>query len=224
MSDGFFITGTDTDVGKTLVSSALLLKLRQQGERVVGMKPVASGCINTSDGLRNADAESLIDCSSTRLAYTLVNPYAFEPAIAPHLAAEQAGQSISLDKICQNYQQLSGQSDRVVVEGVGGWQVPLNEHETMEDLARKLDLPVIMVVGIRLGCINHALLTYQAILASGLDCHAWIANRIDPGMRCFEENISTLRKSLKAPCWGIVPWYKNVDIEAVVDNLIKSHI
>lgn len=221
---GYFVTGTDTGVGKTCVSSALLLKLNQQGKKAAGMKPVASGCDKTPDGLRNADAESLIKYSGIKLNYADVNPYAFEAAIAPHLAAEKMGESISLDIILAAYEQLSRQVNCVVVEGVGGWQVPLSHNETMEDLAIRMNLPVIMVVGIRLGCINHALLTYQAIKASGLECCAWIANQIDPQMSCMEENITAIHDRLDIPCWGVIPWGSDVSAESIVDKLIQPPI
>jgi len=219
MSRGYFVTGTDTGVGKTLVSSAMLLKLSGQGKTVVGMKPVASGCVSTQEGLRNEDAQSLMACSGVSVDYALVNPYAFEPAIAPHLAARQAGVTISQNTIMAAYDQLCLQADTLIVEGVGGWQVPLTESETMEDLAKQINLPVIMVVGIRLGCINHALLTYQAIQRSGLTCCAWVANQVEDDMPFVKENITSIQARLDIPCWGVIPWLDKVDVTAIAANL-----
>jgi len=224
MSRGYFVTGTDTGVGKTLVSSALLLKLSEQGRTVAGMKPVASGCVSTPEGLRNEDAQSLMTYSGVSADYALVNPYAFEPAIAPHLAAQQAGVMMSRNTIMAAYDQLCLQADTLVVEGVGGWQVPLTETETMEDLAKQINLPVIMVVGIRLGCINHALLTYQAIQRSGLICCAWVANQVEEDMPCVEENITSIQTRLDIPCWGVIPWLDKVDVTAIAANLELSSI
>ncbi|MDH3980475.1 MAG: dethiobiotin synthase [Gammaproteobacteria bacterium] len=202
---GFFVTGTDTGVGKTAVALGLMHHLQVQGDRVAGMKPVASGCEPAPSGLRNADALQLLRQSSVAMEYALINPYAFAPAIAPHIAAQQAGVRIELDTILSAYAQIAGQVDRVVVEGVGGWQVPLNERDTLADLARKLELPVILVVGMRLGCLNHALLSAAAISHAGLQLAGWVANRLPPEPDCVEENINTLESRLSAPLLGIVP-------------------
>lgn len=205
MAKGYFITGTDTGVGKTLISTALLLLLNQQGLRTAGFKPVASGSERGLDGLRNEDALALQAASSIDLPYAQVNPYTFEPAIAPHIAAAQVGVRLDVASLVSAYQPLAAQADAVVVEGAGGWLVPLNESEALADLAQALALPVIMVVGIRLGCINHALLSRQAIEATGLSLVGWVANRVsdDP---VAEENIATLSDRLAGiPLLGTVP-------------------
>ena len=161
---GYFITGTDTGAGKTVVSLALMHALQVQGKSVAGMKPVSAGCITTETGLRNDDAVQLQNASSVKLSYDVVNPYAYEPAIAPHIAAQAIGEHIALDKITTCYRQIASEVDIVIVEGAGGWLVPINDRETMADIARQLGLPVILVVGMRLGCLNHALLTAESIL------------------------------------------------------------
>jgi len=203
---GYFVTGTDTGVGKTAVSVALLRKLAQAGYRVVGMKPVASGCRMTARGLRNEDAEQLLAASSIDVEYEAINPYAFEPAIAPHLAARDAGMRIELERIVDCYETLATTSDRVVVEGVGGWRVPLGRVITTEHMAKALDLPVILVVGMRLGCLNHALLTADAIHASGLSLAGWIANHLDPEMERAQDNVDTLANRFSAPLLGSIPY------------------
>lgn len=199
-----FVTGTDTDVGKTRVSVALIELLQNQGLTVAAMKPVASGCEMTEYGLRNDDALQLNQQANVDLDYELTNPYAFEPAIAPHIAAKQAGAEINLDIIKNNFQQIKQQADAVVVEGAGGWLVPITSTQTMEDLAVALALPVILVVDIRLGCINHALLTVQAIKQSGLVLNAWVANQKQEQQNSAEI-IATLRHSISATCLGIIP-------------------
>ncbi|NCA27199.1 MAG: dethiobiotin synthase, partial [Methylophilaceae bacterium] len=197
---GFFVTGTDTDVGKTYIATALVRHFAKQGYQTVGMKPVAAGCETVSGELRNSDVTALVAASNVKALIGDVNPYAFEPAIAPHIAAEQSGVVISMAKIKQAFDALQAQADVVVVEGAGGFRVPLNREETMADLAVQLNLPVIMVVGIRLGCINHALMTAGSIRATGLNLVGWVANRIDPNMPALEENIATLKAMIKAPC------------------------
>jgi len=199
-----FVTGTDTEVGKTRISVALIELLQQQGKQVAAMKPIASGCELTVDGLRNDDAVQLSQQSSVSLAYDLINPYAFEPAIAPHLAAQQAGIKIDLDLIKQNFDLIQKQSECVVVEGAGGWLVPLNDHATMADLAVKLGLPIVLVVDIRLGCINHALLTVEAIKQSGLVIHAWVANQRQENKQA-DEIVATLKQRISAPLLGTIP-------------------
>jgi dethiobiotin synthetase len=202
---GIFITGTDTGVGKTLVSATLLAALNATGCRAVGMKPVASGCAETADGLRNDDAKCLIEHSAGSPDYGLVNPYALLAPIAPHLAAVDAGMQIQLDPILAAFAALSTNSDCVVVEGVGGWAVPLSPTLMQADLVRALKLPVILVVGLRLGCINHALLSARTIQNDGCALIGWIGNGIDPAMARVEDNIATLRMRLPAPCLGLLP-------------------
>jgi dethiobiotin synthetase len=199
-----FVTGTDTEVGKTRISVALIELLQQQGGIVAGMKPIASGCKQTAQGLRNDDALQLSQQANLDLPYDLINPYAFEPAIAPHIAAQQASIEIDLKKIKENFTQIKHQSDAVVVEGAGGWLVPLNKTQTMADLAIALDLPVILVVGIRLGCINHALLTVKAIETTGLKLQGWIANHPEPSEQS-DEVVKILQQSIAAPCLGMIP-------------------
>ncbi len=206
MKHGYFITGTDTGVGKTRIATALLTAFNARGFSTAAMKPIATGCANTPQGLRNDDALALQQHASLQLSYEQVNPYAFEPAIAPHLAAAQAGQTIDVACIKQGLDIISAQADAVIVEGVGGWLVPLNADVTIADLAYDLRLPVILVVGLRLGCLNHALLTAQSIEQSGLMFTGWIANVIDPTMQCIEENIEALRERIAAPWLGTVQW------------------
>lgn len=219
MSRGFFITGTDTEVGKSWVSAGLMAKLQQQGHRVAGMKPVASGCHETADGLRNEDALLLQRQASMAVDYDLINPYAFRPAIAPHLAAAQAGIRIKLGKITERFIRLKGLADSVVVEGVGGWLVPLNEEESVADLAEALQLPVILVVGLRLGCINHALLTAESIRASGCTLAGWVANTVDAKMALPEESVAAIALRIDAPLLGVVPHLVQLDPAAIATHL-----
>jgi dethiobiotin synthetase len=205
MTVGYFVTGTDTEVGKTLISSALLLHLRKRHARVVGMKPVAAGTVVTAEGEDNEDARALRACGSVRVPRELDNPYCLPLPLSPHLAARAAGVRIELPLLVDRYRQLAAQADAVVVEGAGGFLVPLNEHETGADLAQALGLPVLLVVGLRLGCLNHALLTAEAIAARGLTLAGWVANRIDPQMSSQEDNIEFLRLRLGAPMWADVP-------------------
>lgn len=217
---GYFVTGTDTGVGKTVISLGLMQLLQDQGLRVVGMKPVASGCERTSDGLRNTDALRLQHQSSDMPDYAMVNPYAFEPPIAPHIAAAQAGISIDLETLQKNYQSLSENADRVIVEGVGGWQVPLSKKASMTDFARLLELPVILVVGIRLGCLNHALLTARAIAADGLRLAGWVANTLPPVSAAMDENISSLKSMINAPLLGVLPALVDSSSATVASHLV----
>ena len=180
MKRAWFVAGTDTGVGKTRVACGLMQALARSGRSVAGMKPVASGCRVSEGGLRNADAEALRACSSVPLDYADINPYAFATATAPHLAACAAGVSIDIDRISAHYQRLAARVDDVVVEGIGGWRVPLGSHTSMADVVLALRLPVILVVGIRLGAMNHALLSLESMLRAGVDVRGWIANRIDP--------------------------------------------
>ncbi len=209
--NAFFVTGTDTGVGKTLVSAGLLLAARARGLETAALKPVAAGCEATAAGLRNEDALLLQSVISRPLAYEQINPVALEPAIAPHIAALQARRSLSVDRLAGFCRGVLGEADFTLVEGAGGWRVPLNAAETLADLARVLRLPVILVVGIRLGCINHALLTAEAVLRDGLTLAGWVANRIDPDMPCQDENIASLVQRLPAPLLGELPWLSQAD-------------
>ena len=202
----YFITGTDTDVGKTYIAAALVRHFVHQGLQAVGMKPVAAGAEMVNGRLLNSDVTELMNAGNVEADIEFINPYVFAPAIAPHIAAEQEGITVSLDKIQQAFDILQPKAEVVVVEGAGGFRVPINRQETMADLAVKLNLPVIMVVGVRLGCINHALITAGSIRAAGLNLVGWVANRIDPNMPAIEENIATLKAMLKAPCIVDVAW------------------
>lgn len=207
MKRAFFITGTDTEVGKTTIAAGLLHVARLQGLSTAAVKPVASGCEVTLEGLRNGDALALWQECSVPLTYEEVNPFAFEPAIAPHLAASERGVVLNVEALLPRVQSvLARQADFTVVEGAGGWRVPLSAGETLADLAKVLQLPVILVVGIRLGCINHALLTAEAIVRDGVPFAGWIANVVTPSMNCLDANIATLRNYLPAPCLGVVPY------------------
>jgi dethiobiotin synthetase len=206
MIRGVFVTGTDTGVGKTLVSASLLAALAQRDVRAIGMKPVASGCASGADSLRNADAEELQRWSAGEPDYALINPYRLREPIAPHLAAQAAGIEIILAPIEQAFARLSRNADCVIVEGVGGWAVPLSATLMQADLVRALDLPVILVVGLRLGCINHALLSARAIDVDGGRLIGWIANTIDPQMAAADSNLAFLRDRLQAPLLGSLAW------------------
>lgn len=210
---GFFITGTDTNVGKTWVTAGLLHAFNEQGLRTIAMKPVASGCETIDGKLRNADAECLMKHMNTAADYSEVNPYSFEPAIAPHIAAKQAGENIDLEKIQQTAEHLARRADVILVEGVGGWAVPLNETQGIADLAVKLKLPVIMVVSIRLGCINHALLSAQSIRASDIPLAGWVANMCDSSDSFAEENISALQQRLDCPMLAKLPLLDDFEIK-----------
>lgn len=201
---GVFVSGTDTGVGKTYASCTLLASLRARGRRATGMKPVASGCRVTPDGLRNDDAQALIAASDPKPAYADCNPYALGAPIAPHIAAREAGVQIRLDPIRAACARIARNADRVVVEGVGGWLAPLSDSLMQADLARALELPVVLVVGLRLGCISHALLSARAIREDGCVLAGWIANRIDPAMSHVDANLDTLRARIDAPLLGVL--------------------
>ncbi len=205
MNSGFFVTGTDTGVGKTHVAMAVIAALRAQGRRVAGMKPVASGCMVTPTGLRNADARALLAASGLDLPYEWVNPYAFAPAVAPHLAAAQARVTVRFDLIAQAFDRLQAHSQDVVVEGVGGWRVPLGPDGDVADLAVRLRLPVVLVVGLRLGCLNHAALTAADIRRCGVPFAGWVGSAVDAGFERLAENLQALRELLPEPCLGVLP-------------------
>ncbi|MBB4605083.1 dethiobiotin synthetase [Xanthomonas arboricola] len=209
-----YVTGTDTGIGKTMASTALLHALRRQGHTAVGMKPVASGCEHTPQGWRNEDALALQAASAPQPDYATLNPYALPAPLAPELAAADVGVTLSLEPIAQAFAQLRAQAEVVVVEGVGGWAAPLSADLDQADLVRALKLSVVLVVGIRLGCISHARLTAAAIAADGLDCIGWIANEVDPQMERIEENIGMLRQRLAMPCWGRIGWRPGADAAA----------
>lgn len=203
MSRTLFVTGTDTGVGKTRVSCALLRAFRSRGVRAVGMKPVAAGAIDTPDGPRSEDALALLDAGRAA-PYETVNPYLFAPPIAPHVAAAQAGVSIDFDRILSRHGALARDHDLIVVEGAGGFLVPLGPSRDFGDLALALAAPVVLVVGLRLGCLNHALLTAEAIERRGLRLAGWVGSRIDPAFEPLAANLDTLRSRLPGPCWGVI--------------------
>ena len=220
MSAAYFITGTDTDVGKTTIAAGLLHAARQAGLSTAAGKPVASGCEVTPAGLRNADALALLAECSLPLTYAEVNPVAFEPAIAPHLAAREAGVMLTVQSLLGPMRQvLAKRADFTLIEGAGGWRVPLADQASLSDLAQALALPVILVVGVRLGCISHALLTAEAIARDGLQLAGWVANIIDPKTSRLEENLATLAERLPAPCLGRVPRLKAMTADAVAQYL-----
>ena len=212
----YFVTGTDTGVGKTLVSCALLHAFAAQDKKVVGFKPVAAGC---NDNDRNDDAERLRAASNILATYGQINPYCFIPPIAPHLAARHSGVRIEFSRILTSYRELSTQADEVIVEGAGGFLVPLNEKQDSTHLAREMALPVIVVVGMRLGCINHALLTMRVIADCGLQCAGWVANVLNAEMPALLENIEALQQRIEAPLLGVVPFQAEADSRAVAGQL-----
>jgi len=222
MTTGFFITGTDTGIGKTTVALGLMAALQKNGHKVAAMKPVSAGCYVTDDGLRNDDAVVLLQQASVELPYDLVNPYAFEPAIAPHIAALESSIQIDISHILDCYRQISKNVDIVVVEGAGGWLVPINEKETMADVALAMDLKVIMVVGMRLGCLNHALLSQQSILNMNMDFSGWVANHITAKFGAASENLMALEKRLNAPLIGSVPYFRKQNVEGITEFLETS--
>jgi len=201
---GIFVTGTDTGVGKTFVAVALLRALAAHGVRAAGMKPVAAGVLPGGTG--NADVEALARADGLSLAPRDRNPYAFIPAIAPHLAAAEAGQPIDLDVIAAAWGRLRTHADVVIVEGAGGAMVPLDEHHDMLDIAIRLELPVLLVVGLRLGCINHALLSAHAVQARGLQLAGWVGNEIDPSMLHIDANIESIAARIAMPPAAILRW------------------
>ena len=203
--DRVFIAGTDTGIGKTHVSCALLHALRATGRDAVGMKPVASGCEQTRDGLRNEDALALQAAGPAGVPYDTINPISLRAPLSPHLAAACDGVTVTLPPLTAAFERLRARHAPVVVEGVGGWLVPLAPGLLASELARAWRLPVILVVGLRLGCLNHALLSARAIIDDGCQLLGWIGNRIDPAMAAVEENLATLRELLPAPCLGVLP-------------------
>jgi dethiobiotin synthetase len=202
---GFFVTGTDTDAGKTVVALGLVAALQARGMRVGVQKPVAAGADRTPDGLRNADALALSAQSGLDLSYEVVNPWCFEPPIAPHIAAAKIGCEIRFAPVLAALSRIAAASDAVVVEGAGGWRVPLGPDGDMGALAVDAGLPVILVVGLRLGCLNHALLTTDAIRSSGCTLAGWVGNVLDPQMAELEANVATLHELIPVPCLGVVP-------------------
>lgn len=219
MGKAFFVTGTDTDVGKTLVAATFLRGASKQNLRTLGMKPLAAGSYESDDGWVNEDAVMLMANSSVKLPYQQINPMLFDEPIAPHIAAKKAGKRITADRLSGFCHGLRMQpSDLLLIEGAGGWRVPLNSRETLADLAINLQLPVILVVGMRLGCLNHALLTAEAIRRDGLPIAGWVANFVED-MPEADANLQTLKQMLPAPHLGTIPKMSEVDLDIAVDHL-----
>jgi dethiobiotin synthetase len=224
-SRGVFLTGTDTGVGKTLVAAGLVRLLARGGRRVVGLKPLASGAEPTADGLRNADALALAAASSVALPYELTNPYCFAPAVAPHLAARMAGVAVTVDALDDWYARATAGADIAIVEGAGGWRVPLDPVGFLSDFPERLGLGVILVVGLRLGCLNHARLTLDAIAGAGrCPFEGWIGNQIDPAFAPLEGNLETLERILGAPPLAVIPPLQPADAGAAVAWLDRPRL
>lgn len=226
MNNAYFIAGTDTEVGKTTVSAGLLQAARREGLTTLGAKPVASGCdLVPGGGLRNSDALALMAESTLALPYEAINPFAFEPAIAPHIAASEAEVALTVQALLPPMRAVLAQAAAfTLIEGAGGWRVPLAGQDNLSDLAIALGLPVILVVGVRLGCINHAVLTAEAIARDGLVLAGWVANIIDPQTSRLEANLATLAERLPAPCIGRVPYLRDASAAAVADHLELSRL
>lgn len=202
---GYFVTGTDTEVGKTLVSGALILKLREAGIKTIGFKPVVAGTYKNADGTSlNEDLETLRIASNVEVNALSFCPYVLDQPAAPHLVAAERGIKLEMSVITQALQKIQNKADCVVVEGAGGLLIPLNDHEDLGDFAKAINLPIILVVGMKLGCINHSLLTYEAIKARDLNIAGWIANTLDSEMPLLQENLQTLKMRIKAPFLGLI--------------------
>jgi len=222
----YFVTGTDTDVGKTLVAAGLLAAAKKQGLPTLAIKPIAAGCETTPQGLRNDDALQLIAQMTESLSYQEVNPVALESAIAPHIAAQQSGQTLALSSLVDHCRVvLENPADMALIEGAGGWRLPLNDNEYLSGLPQALEIPVILVVGMKLGCLNHALLTVEAIANDGLQVAGWVANTLDKSMSCFDENLQTLKDRINAPLLGVVPYLENEsDLAARAANYLDVSV
>ena len=214
-----FVTGTDTGVGKTRIAATLCRAFAARGTRVAAMKPVASGCTLTAEGLRNEDALTLLAAMNVRASYSEVNPYAFAPAIAPHIAAREAGVDIDFDVLDRAYERLMMRSQVLIVEGAGGWLSPLDATRGFADLAVHWQMDVVLVVGMRLGCLNHALLTAESIERRGLRLRGWVANAFDPKVERLTENVSSLQSRISAPCLGFFSFEPQADPDALAQAL-----
>lgn len=217
MEKGYFITGTDTHAGKTWATIALMHYFKRQGKSVLGMKPVASGCFIQDGQLKNADALLMQEHASVNLDYHAINPYAYERPVSPHLAGKH--NPVLLENVAARFNALKPLAEIILVEGAGGWYAPVNAQEDIADLARLLALPVILVVGIRLGCINHAKLTYQAIRQCGMPCAGWIAMCVDPAMLNRDETIHTIKTAVNTPLLGVLPYIKDTDFSFLAAQL-----
>ncbi len=223
MSNGLFITGTDTGCGKTEITLALIRLLQDRGLSVLGMKPVATGAEESGEGLRNEDALRIQDAGSLAVPYELINPFAFEPPIAPHIAAHEAGREIRTEAIINCFQALNDLADVVIVEGVGGWRVPLGQELQLADLPGLLEIPALLVVGMRLGCLNHALLTADSIMDRGCGLAGWVANQMIPDMPRLEENIHTLERHIPCPRLGRNGYLTDgVDLDVIAGGMDTS--
>ena len=225
MKYGFFITGTDTDAGKTIATCSLLHAFSQKNLKTLGVKPLASGSYHTPQGLRNQDALMLQQWSTLKLPYSIINPVVFEKPIAPHLAAAQSNQVLSVEIILSRCYALTQDfgADLTLVEGAGGWSVPLNDKEIMADLAAHINYPAVLVVGLQLGCLSHTLLTYESILRKGLPIAGWIANHVEKDFSYATENIDTLKQFIKVPLIGIIP-YQNKPDPAVISHYLDTSL
>jgi len=224
MRKGYFITGTDTDIGKTQIALGLLTLLADAGFSTTVMKPVSAGGIKTNKGLRNEDAIELIKYATVKPTYEQVNPFAFEAAIAPHIAAENTQVKIDIKTIENQFNQIAETADFIIVEGAGGWNVPINQTETMADVAISLSLPVILVVGMKLGCLNHAILTVENMQHNAVNIAGWIANSITPDFVEQQANIDTLQSMLTIPFLGAIPYVNPVRPRIIAKQINKSLI
>ncbi len=217
----YFVTGTDTDCGKTFVSATLLARAKSKQLSNLAVKPVAAGCEIENGCLVNSDAKQLMSQLNQSISYEQVNPVALKPAIAPHIAAQEVNLDLSVENLAQHCRKvLAKPHDFGVVEGAGGWLVPLNSTETMADLASELQLPVIVVVSMKLGCISHALLTVSSILNMQCEIFGWVANRVQPEMSRFEENLTTLKKRMPGKYLGCIPHIESGSVEAAIDYIL----
>lgn len=206
----YFVTGTDTDCGKTFVSAALLRAAAQRGHSCLGLKPVAAGGVDAGGQWQNEDALALMEASTVKLSYQEVNPFCLRHPVSPHIAASLEGRRLSLTQVCGITRgSMMQRADLMLVEGAGGWRVPLNEREFLSGVARELGLPAILVVGLRLGCLSHAFLTAEAIRNDGVRLAGWVGTQLDPDMACLDENVRTLTDRFAAPCIGILPFAKD---------------
>ncbi|MFT5395103.1 MAG: dethiobiotin synthetase [Gammaproteobacteria bacterium] len=224
MSKGVFITGTDTGVGKTWFTLALIEALKEQGSKTNGMKPVASGGIYINGKLMNDDAKLIMQCCSELVDYELINPYVFEPSVSPNFAARQANVSVELDQIVASYNHLASACDNIIVEGIGGWRAPLSDKIKTVDLVRELGLPVILVVGLRLGCINHAILTAETIRADDINLCGWVSNQLDKEYLHKEETLALLNEELACPNIANFDYMIGLDLAEMLKNIDLSFI
>lgn len=219
----FFITGTDTDAGKTHVTSLLLKLLSQHKKNAIGFKPLAAGCEMAFDQLVNADALMLMESATVSAKYDVINPFAFAPPIAPHIAAEQVGVTITLDKLSSAYTTLKQQgAEYLLTEGAGGWALPINDTHYLYDWVKAEQLPVILVVGMKLGCLNHALLTAAHMQSLGINCVGWIANQVDPTMDEYQANLDSLKARLPFPILAICPYSEQTPKLQIYKTLLNT--